>query len=173
MRNDAKYVVTTHWGTFSLDEASYRDYLTGNHWICFSPGKPAPPQMNTTAYAPCNVTDRAVALREQADRDGVLAVLSRLGIREIPVPYRNRLAELSIDEMNLTARSSNGLKRSAIHTFGALREILAVENGLQNIRNIGLKSVREIKQQFFTECYNRLHPYEKAGYWQEVIDICK
>ena len=29
MGNGAKYVVTTHWGTFSLDEGAYQDYLAG------------------------------------------------------------------------------------------------------------------------------------------------
>ena len=27
MKNGARYIVTTYWGTFSLDEASYQDYL--------------------------------------------------------------------------------------------------------------------------------------------------
>lgn len=72
--------------------------------------------------------------------------------------------------MNLTVRSSNGLKRANIQTFGSLKEILAVENGLLNIRNIGQKSLKEIKQLFFEECYARLLPYEKAQYWQEILD---
>jgi DNA-directed RNA polymerase alpha subunit len=72
--------------------------------------------------------------------------------------------------MNLTVRSSNGLKRANIHTFGALNEVLGVENGLLNIRNIGQKSIKEIKQVFFEECYIRLLPYEKAQYWQALLD---
>jgi DNA-directed RNA polymerase alpha subunit len=71
--------------------------------------------------------------------------------------------------MNLTVRSSNGLKRANIHTFSTLKEVLAIENGLLNIRNIGQKSIKEIKQLFFEECYLRLLPYERAQYWQDVI----
>lgn len=41
MKNDAKYVVSAHRKTFPLDEASYQDYLAGNLWICWTPGKPA------------------------------------------------------------------------------------------------------------------------------------
>ena len=117
-----------------------------------------------------NVTQKALDLREQADKIGVLAVLGELGIHEAIVPYSSRLADLSIDEMNLTVRSSNGLKRANIHTFRSLKEILAIENGLLNIRNIGQKSIKEIKQLFFVECYSRMLPYEKAQYWQEVLD---
>ena len=169
MKNGARYVVTTHWGTFSLDEGSYQDYLAGNLWISWMPGKPEQQQV-TSDQVPVNVTDRAVTLREQADRNGVLPTLHRLGFHEVVVPYSNRLSELSIDEMSLTVRSSNGLKIAGIHTFGKLKERLEIENGLINIRNIGQKSLKEIKQLFFDECYARLLPYEKAVYWQEVIE---
>ena len=169
MKNGARYVVTTHWGTFSLDEGSYQDYLAGKLWICWTPGKPNQ-QQTPTEHILVNVTNRAVALREQADKIGILEMLRKIGIHEVIVPYSTRLAELSIDEMNLTVRSSNGLKRANIHNFGQLKERLEIENGLINIRNIGQKSIKEIKQLFFEECYQRLSPYEKAYYWQEVLD---
>ena len=169
MKNGARYVVTTHWGTFSLDEGSYQDYLAGNHWICWTPGKPNQQQSNAN-HTPANVTERAVALRDQADRTGILPALQKLGIQDAIVPYSTRLADLSIDEMNLTVRSSNGLKRANIHSFSSLKEVLGQEDGLSRIRNIGVKSIKEIKQFFFEECYARLLPYEKAQYWQEVLD---
>ena len=169
MKNGARYVVTTHWGTFSLDEGSYQDYLAGKLWICWTPGKPNQ-QQTPTELIPVEATDRAIALREQADKIGILETLRKIGIHEAIVPYSTRLAELSIDEMNLTVRSSNGLKRANIHSFRSLRERLEIENGLINIRNIGQKSLKEIKQLFFVECYARLLPYEKAHYWQEVLD---
>ena len=170
MKNGARYVVTTHWGTFSLDEGSYQDYLTGKLWICWTPGKPEQTQQMASGYVPPNVTDQAISMREQGDRIGILAALHQLGIHNALVPYSARLADLSIDEMNLTVRSSNGLKRANIHTFNTLKEVLAIENGLLNIRNIGQKSIQEIKRLFFEECYARLLPYEKACYWQSVLD---
>ena len=170
MKNGARYVVTTHWGTFSLDEGAYQDYLAGKLWICWTPGQTQQPQQNATGYVPPNVTDRAVSLRDQSDRIGVLTTLQKMGITEAIVPYSTRLSDLSIDEMNLTVRSSNGLKRANIHTFRDLKNVLGTENGLSHIRNIGTKSIKEIKQFFFEECYTRLLPYEKAQYWQEVLD---
>ena len=170
MKNGARYVVTTHWGTFSLDEGAYQDYLAGNLWICWTPGKLTQPRQNQSEYIPPDVTNRAISLREQADKSGVLHTISQLGVHDVLVPYSSRHADLSIDEMNLTIRSSNGLKRANIHTFGALKEMMTIENGLQNIRNIGQKSIKEIKQLFFEESYARLLPYEKACYWQSVLD---
>ena len=170
MKNGARYVVTTHWGTFSLDEGAYQDYLAGTLWICWTPGQTQQPQQNATGYVPPNVTDRAISLRDQSDRIGILTTLQKMGITEAIVPYSTRLSDLSIDEMNLTVRSSNGLKRANIHTFRDLKDVLGTENGLIHIRNIGTKSIKEIKQFFFEECYTRLLPYEKAQYWQEVLD---
>lgn len=169
MKNGARYVVTTHWGTFSLDEGSYQDYLAGNLWICWTPGKPKQ-QRTPSDQIPINVTERAIALREQADKNGILETLRKIGIYEAIVPYSTRLAELSIDEMNLTVRSSNGLKRASIHTYSQLYERMQTDSGLINIRNIGQKSLKEIKQLFFEECYTRLLPYERAKYWQDILD---
>ena len=169
MKNGARYVVTTHWGTFSRDEGSYQDYLAGKLWICWTPGKPDQQQAHTD-HVPINVTERAVAFRDQADKIGVLEMLRKIGIHEAIVPYSNRFAELSIDEMNLTVRSSNGLKRANIHSFSQLYDRMQAENGLISIRNIGQKSLKEIKRLFFVECYDRLLPYEQAHYWQEILD---
>lgn len=170
MKNGARYVVTTHWGTFSLDEASYQDYLAGKLWISWHPGKQGQSKPTSTGYIPANVTDQAIALRDKADKVGVLATLHQLGVHEAIVPYSPRLEDLSIDEMNLTVRSSNGLKRANAGTFGRLRDLLATENGVLSVRNLGQKSAKEIKQLFFEECYARLLPYERAQYWQEVLD---
>lgn len=170
MKNGARYVATTHWGTFSLDEASYRDYLAGKLWISWNPGKQEQSKPTSTGYLPPNATDQAIALRDKADKVGVLATLHQLGIHKAIVPYSPRLGDLNIDEMNLTVRSSNGLKRANAGTFGRLRDLLATENGILSVRNLGQKSAKEIKQLFFEECYARLLPYEKARYWQEVLD---
>lgn len=173
MQNGARYVVTTHWGTFSLDEGSYQDYLLGKLWICWTPGKKTAASQPEEVGLPASITTQAINLREQADKRGILSVLHELKVYDTIVPYSPLLADLSIDEMNLTVRSSNGLKRAGVLTFGKLKEVLATENGLFNIRNIGQKSVSEIKRLFLTECYQRLLPYEKAKYWQDFLDNSK
>lgn len=170
MEKGARYVVTTHWGTFSLDEGAYQDYLAGRLWISWTPGKRTSVQQTADTHLPANITDQAISLREQADKTGILHVMQQLGIHEAIVPYSARLDNLSIDEMSLTVRSSNGLKRANAGTFGRLKDLLAMENGIMSVRNLGQKSAKEIKQLFFEECYVRLLPYEKAAYWQAVLD---
>ena len=170
MQNGARYVVTTHWGTFSLDEGAYQDYLAGTLWICWTPGKPAQKKADSYYHIPPHVTDRALDLSDQAEKDGVLQTLRSIGVHEATVPYAKRFETISIDELNLTVRSSNGLKRAGALTFVQLKDLPSVEGALRNVRNIGQKSVKEIKQVFFEECYSLLLPYEKAQYWQEVLD---
>ena len=170
MQNGARYIVTTHWGTFSLDEASYRDYLDGRHWISWTPGAHSPYTKPLNEQIPPNVSDQAISLRSQADKNGILPTLYQLGIHSAAVPYSSRLADLSIDEMNLSARSSNGLKRANAGTFGRVYDLLGTENGILSVRNLGQKSANEIKRLFFVECYTRLSPYEKALYLQGLLD---
>ena len=104
MKNGARYVVTTYWGTFSLDEASYQDYLAGRLWISWTPGKPQEARQAPDGHIPPNVTDRAISLRDQADKAGILPTLHQLGLHDALVPYSARLTDLSIDEMNLRVR---------------------------------------------------------------------
>lgn len=169
MENGARFIVTTHWGTFSLDEGAYQDYLAGRLWISWMPGKQASPETPTDALPP-HVTERAITLRDRAERSGLLPTLQSLGIHKAAVPYSERLKDLSIDEMNLSVRSGNGLKRANAATFGKLKDLLSQENGLLSVRNLGQKSAAEIRHVFFTACYARLLPYEKAQYWQQVLD---
>lgn len=60
-------------------------------------------------------------LKRQERNQYILHTLRQLGVHDALVPYSSRLSDLSIDEMNLTVRSSNGLKRANIHTFGTAK----------------------------------------------------
>lgn len=167
MKNSARYIVTTHWGTFSLDRASYEDYLAGKHWIGWSPKKNTRPPSN--GYMPPNVTDHAIELRNKADQEGILSTLQQLGFSAHLFPDCSKQSHISIDELCLSVRSCNGLKRAGVMTFGELKELID-SDGLLTIRNLGQKSATEIRQTFLAECYARLLPYEKAEYWQNLLD---
>jgi len=51
---------------------------------------------------------------------------------------------LPIEDLNLTVRSYNCLKREGIHTVGEL--VSRSEQDLLDIRNFGAKSIEEVKQ---------------------------
>ena len=56
---------------------------------------------------------------------------------------KEKVLEMSIDELELSVRSYNCLKRASIHSVRQLVEFS--ENDLLNIRNFGVKSIEEVK----------------------------
>ena len=171
MNKGARYTVRTRYGVFSLDEASYRDYLAGRHWITW------PPQRDTAAPLrqeplPPEATAEAVRLRDLADIRGVADTLMGFAIRP-EIPCRERMQDIHIHELDLSARSGNGLMRAGIHTYGKLHALIKSDRGIASVRNLGVKSIKEIGDTFLTDCYRRLLPYEKAAFWQEVLDLNK
>lgn len=117
------------------------------------------------------ISQEAVRLRELSQqRDVYLMLQLYCPGRQVGLPYRQRMAELPIDEMNLSVRSSNALMRSNARTFGGVMDLMLSENGLKKVRNLGIKSEREIVRNFFSSCYYRLSPGEQARFWQKVIE---
>lgn len=55
---------------------------------------------------------------------------------------KDKVLEMSIEELELSVRASNGLKRASIHTVGDLIEKTREE--MSKIRNLGQKSLEEI-----------------------------
>ena len=165
---DCIYEVHTHWGWFLLDEGAYADYLDGKLWITWVPGKPQ--RAIETPAAPANITGAALRLREMAARSNAYEVCCRLFYgKTVGVPYRQKMRDVPISELCLSVRASNGLLRSSADTFGKVKAIMETEKGLLGIRNLGVKSEREIRLHFFNGCYRQLNEYEKAAWWQEVI----
>ena len=167
MARGPRYVVQTRYGTFSLDEGSYRDYLAGKSWINWPPQRPAGQAVAQEALPP-DVSDEAIRLRERAAKQGAWTVLQEFSVK--PSPCVKRLEGESIYDLCLTVRASNGLMRAGVQTFGRLRELIESEQGILGIRNLGEKSAREIERAFLTECYAKLLPYERAIFWQTVLD---
>lgn len=167
------YIVKTHWGTFRMDARSYRDYLQGKSWISWVPGRKDadPAAKGMLPELPPEVTDAALRLRGGASAEDPYEFCLRQFPGACPVmPYKERMGTLAIDEMPLSFRSSNGLKRAGIRDFTRLQDILELEKGLKLVRNIGVKSEAEILRGFFNACYERLTDSEKALYWQEMLE---
>ncbi len=92
-----------------------------------------------------------------------LATIHQLGIHDALAPYSIRLADLSIDEMNLTARSSNSLKHTNTGTFGRLRDLLAMENGILFVRKLGQQSAKDNKPLFLKNVIHDSFPMRKRS----------
>ena len=170
MEENKQYIVKGPRGYYSLDEGAYRDYLAGKLWITWMPGKPKTDAPSGGPVLP-NVSQEVRELYEQAKQRGALAVLkAEFPGRTVAAPYKSRMADIRIEELNLTVRAYNGLRRSHADTLGRLKELADSEGGLGRIRSVGAKSVEDISNAFFEDTYNRLTSYEKAEFWQTVLD---
>lgn len=166
MSNDIRYKVHTHWGCFSLDEASYRDYLAGKLWISWKPGNPDTPKSDDELIS---VSAEAVQLRESAQEDAYSLLRERFPNTTV-TPYHKRMKDVSIDELCLSVRSSNGLRRAGADTLGSVMQIMEREGGLRSVRNLGTKSETEICHSFINYCYSLLPKGEKGQFWQQVLE---
>lgn len=172
MGNGPRYTVKTRHGWFSLDEGSYRDYLSGKlTWIDWPPlnkedRRPAPEES-----LPVDISPEAIMMKERADKIGLLSCIAETEMPTvIPLAlYKERFANIDISELALTVRSSNGLMRAGITNYAKLNNLI-FGNGLLSIRNLGIKSQKEIRDAFLCDCYSRLLPYEKAEFWQSTIN---
>lgn len=170
MGNSPRYQVQTRYGWFSLDEGSYRDYLAGKlQWIDWPPQREAAESARQDAPPP-HISKKAIELRDRAARSSLLEMMKDFAVFP-PVPCKERMYGLSVYELNLSVRASNGLMRAGVQTFGRLDQLMQSEGGIRSVRNLGEKSVKEIREAFLVECYTRLLPYEKAEFWQEVLEL--
>ena len=172
MLNENAYEVKTFWGWFRLDEEAYKDYLAGKLWLTWVPGhlrgKEEPVRASSSAQA---VTEEAVRLRELAANKGVYQLLRETcGGRIVEIPFRMRMSQTGIDEMDLSVRSSNGLMRAGVNTFGKLWKLMCDEGGLRSVRNLGAISEAEIRRCFLAACYAHLSSDEQAVYWQKILN---
>ena len=88
---------------------------------------------------------------------------------KVRLSYALKDCEASIDELNLSVRSQNALKRAGILTLDALIDELNAKN-LKGIRNLGRKSYSEIQTKILVYGYERLNRREKAKFFDELIE---
>ncbi len=87
----------------------------------------------------------------------------------VSIPIGKETIATDLSELSLSVRAYNGLRRSGIFTLGDLVETLQ-QNALPCIRNLGRKSISEIKTKMLNYCYQQLLNDEKIMFFQKMID---
>ena len=106
-----------------------------------------------------------------SEKLGLIPVLSMFGNGlHFRIPMTRALWDTSIDELNLTVRSRNGLMRAGTDTIGKVAELIMNDNGLNKVRNLGRKSVAEIKTSILAEGYKHLDSKTRLVFWQDFIE---
>lgn len=110
-------------------------------------------------------------LIEEEQKYGLPALLDYIFGSDIKVKLRFSLrdCETGIDELCLSVRSQNALKRADIMTLGVLIDALN-ESKVKGLRNLGRKSFREIQTRILVYGYERLNQKEKQQFFDDLIE---
>ena len=88
---------------------------------------------------------------------------------KIRIFFPDNVCKLSIDELDLSVRGNNCLKRDGIHFIGDL--IDRIENSsLKSIRNLGGKTMSEIKTKLLEFVYKSLPKNRQFEFLSAIIE---
>lgn len=100
------------------------------------------------------------------------ALFEKYGERlRFPVYLGPAFTEALIEELNLSVRSYNCLKRAGICTVGDLVERIDNRTDLLKIRNLGTRSADEIMEAIMDFQYSLLSYDDKARYLKRVAEM--
>lgn len=110
-------------------------------------------------------------LMDSERRYGLIDTLHRTFNKnfKINIGYSKSICDSSIEELALSVRSYNALRRANISTLGDLIEQLN-EGTLRNIRNLGTKSFCEIQTKILVFGFDHLSENAKIEFFNYLID---
>ena len=109
-------------------------------------------------------------LLRSANENGLLPTLDGVFGKEINVSiaFSQRACDTSIDELDFSVRASNALKRASVFTIGEVIDLIANED-LTRIRNLGRKTINEIKTRILMYGYDQLTAQERKQFLYELL----
>ena len=102
---------------------------------------------------------------------GLVETLHRIFGKNIKVNigFSKSACDVSIEELVLSVRSYNALRRANVTTLGDLIEKLN-EGDLKSIRNLGAKSYSEIQTKMLVYGFDRLSEKEKYEFFCRLVE---
>lgn len=90
---------------------------------------------------------------------------------KFPVCMSKDLMEADINELELSVRSHNCLRRVGIQSVGDLVNRIEGKQDLLKIRNLGARSADEIMMNIFLFHYSMMKPEKRAAYVLRVQEM--
>lgn len=101
-----------------------------------------------------------------------IEIRERKGVKfHFPLYLTDAMAKTDVLALDLSVRSSNCLRRSAINTIGDLCERVRDSNDLRGIRGCGNGSIAEIMDKLFAYQYSLLPPEKRGEYLANVAEM--
>lgn len=119
-----------------------------------------------------NKQEMIFAMMFSEQQEGIIATLyryyeSRFKTR---IAFSQAACDLHIDDLQLSVRSNNALKRQGIFTMGQVIDAIANDE-LVRIRNLGRKSINEIKTTVLEMGFRHLSDQERYRFFENMIDL--
>lgn len=116
-------------------------------------------------------TTLARSLQNEAASKGLIETIHRhFGTSiHLSIGFSAAACATSVDEFSLSVRAMNALKRSNLFTVSEVIDAIA-DNRLEKIRNLGRKSINEIKTKLLVFGYERLSSKEQAQFFADLLD---
>lgn len=91
----------------------------------------------------------------------------------VPMYMGAQLLSTSVDDLNLSVRSSNCLKRAGWHTVGDVLNAIESWEDLGRVRNLGRTSLIEIRDQIVNYQKSLLSEPERIAFSEKVRELNK
>ena len=115
-------------------------------------------------------SELAQKLAERTNECGLIHAIHELignGV-SVEIGFTASACAMSIDEINFSVRSMNALRRAGIFTIGDLIKALSGDE-LIKVRNLGKKSLNEIKTKILAYGFYRLSSYDKQIFFEDIV----
>ena len=118
-----------------------------------------------------NKSEVVKTLMDAEKQCGLVDTLHRVFGKNIKVNvgFTSSACDASIEELVLSVRSYNALRRANVSTLGDLIERLN-EGGLKSIRNLGAKSYSEIQTKMLVYGFERRSEREKSEFFYNLVE---
>jgi hypothetical protein len=117
-------------------------------------------------------SDYIFTLFENAEQFGIVFTLLPFGRDlKINIPLTKRFCDRKIEEIDLSVRSLNGLKREGIFTLRQLSDVVMNGDSLSKVKNLGKKSIKEIKTKLLVLAYEDLNDKERIEFWCKFLEL--
>ena len=112
------------------------------------------------------------ALMESTREYGLVATLGQVFENNIQVNvgFTQSACDTGIEELALSVRSYNALRRANVTTLGDLVAKLN-EGTVKNIRNLGAKSYSEIQTKMLVYGFEQLPEAKQMAFFQDLVEI--
>lgn len=107
---------------------------------------------------------------EAVDEAGFVSVLTGMGaVPAVKLPMSKNFLDQDISVIDLSQRAWTGCMRNGINTIGQLVKKLREKNAFQDTKNMGKKSIAEVKLKLTMLAYNELTQEERLEFWRYFL----